>query len=223
MKLLYIMDPYCKWCYGTSDHIQQLYNTLEGKLPIEVIPAGMLAGEFTQVQSPANAFAIQRSNANIAKETGKPFGKGYIESLQAQEMVLDSEIPSRAIMACRMTAPQLTLQFAHQVLHARFFQGKDLNDTTTYLYICEEMDIDKASFFHHFSSNEAKENTQKAFLFAEKYAEHYPTLIYEENGEMEILTEGYSPYNILELRLSRLLKRNTCVSAAEINVQRPKI
>ena len=208
MKLLYIMDPYCKWCYGTCDNIQQLVDTLGGKLPIEVIPAGMLAGEFTQLMSPANAFAIQRSNANIAKETGKPFGQGYIESLHTQEMVLDSEIPSRAIMACRMTAPQQTLQFAHQVLHARFHQGKDLNDTTTYLYICEQLGIDKASFFHHFSSDEAKEETRKAFLFAEKYAEHYPTLIYEENGEMDILTEGFSPYNILELRLSRLLKRS---------------
>ena len=50
MKILYIMDPYCKWCYATSDAIQQLYDTLEGKLPFEVIPAGMLAGEFTQIQ-----------------------------------------------------------------------------------------------------------------------------------------------------------------------------
>ena len=207
MKILYIMDPYCKWCYGTSDHIQQLYDTLEGQLPFEVIPAGMLAGEFAQVQSPANAFAIKRTNASIAKETGKPFGQEYVASLQTQEMVLDSEVPSRAIMACRMIAPQQTLQFAHQVLHARFHQGKDLNDTTTYLNICEQMGIDKQTFFHQFSSDEAKENTRKAFLFAEKYAEHYPTLIYEENGEMDIITEGFSPYNILELRLSRLLKR----------------
>ena len=57
MKILYIMDPYCKWCYATSDAIQQLFDALEGKLPCEVIPAGMLAGEFTQVQSPETAFA----------------------------------------------------------------------------------------------------------------------------------------------------------------------
>lgn len=208
MKILYIMDPYCKWCYGTSDHIMQLFNTLEGKLPFEVIPAGMLAGEFVQKQSPENAFAIKRSNASIAKETGKPFGKAYEASLQEKEMVLDSEIPSRAIMACRMAAPQRTLHFAHEVLHARFHEGKDLNEQTIYLEICEKLGIDKQLFFQHFSSDEVQHHTHQAFLFAEKHAEHYPTLIYEENGEMDVLTEGYSPYSLLELRLSKLLKRN---------------
>ena len=123
-------------------------------------------------------------------------------------MVLDSMVPSRAIMACRATAPQLTLQFAHQVLHARFYEGKDLNEQTVYLEICEQLGIDKQTFFQHFSSDENEENTRQAFLFAEKYAEHYPTLLYEEDGEMDILTEGYSPYSLIELRLSKLLRRS---------------
>ena len=167
----------------------------------------MLAGEFVQKQTPENAFAIKRSNATIAKETGKLFGKAYESSLQEKEMVLDSEIPSRAIIACRLTTPQLTLHFAHEILNARFHEGKDLNERTVYLDICERLGIDKQTFFQHFSSDEAQEHTRQAFLFAEKYAEHYPTLIYEENGEMDVLTEGYSPYSLIELRLSKLLKR----------------
>lgn len=105
MKILYIMDPYCKWCYATSDAIQQLYDTLEGKLPFEVIPAGMLAGEFTQIQSPEYALAHRKADASITKETGKEFGEGYKSALNEKEMLLDSMIPSRAIMACRATAP----------------------------------------------------------------------------------------------------------------------
>lgn len=208
MKILYIMDPHCKWCYATSDAILQLYNTLEGKLPFEVIPAGMLAGEFSQVQSPVYAFAHRKLDASITKETGIVFGEGYKTALEEKEMMLDSLVPSRAIMACRATAPQLTLQFAHQILHARFYEGKDLNEQTVYLEICEQLGIDKQTFFQHFSSDENEENTRQAFLFAEKYAEHYPTLLYEEDGEMDILTEGYSPYSIIELRLSKLLRRS---------------
>lgn len=208
MKILYIMDPHCKWCYATSDAIQQLNDTLEGKLPFEVIPAGMLAGEFSQIQSPVYAFAHRKLDASITKETGIVFGEGYKTALEEKEMMLDSLVPSRAIMACRATAPQLTLQFAHQILHARFYEGKDLNEQTVYLEICEQLGIDKQTFFQHFSSDENEENTRQAFLFAEKYAEHYPTLLYEEDGEMDILTEGYSPYSILELRLSKLLRRS---------------
>jgi len=208
MKILYIMDPHCKWCYATSDAILQLYNTLEGKLPFEVIPAGMLAGEFSQIQSPVYAFAHRKLDASITKETGIVFGEGYKTALEEKEMMLDSLVPSRAIMACRATAPQLTLQFAHQILHARFYEGKDLNEQTVYLEICEQLGIDKQTFFQHFSSAENEENTRQAFLFAEKYAEHYPTLIYEEDGEMDILTEGYSPYSLIELRLSKLLRRS---------------
>ena len=208
MKILYIMDPYCKWCYATSDAIQQLFDALEGKLPFEVIPAGKLAGEFTQVQSPETAFAHRKLDANITKETGKEFGAGYKSALNEKEMVLDSLVPSRAIMACRTIAPHLTLQFAHRILHARYQDGKDLTDDTVYLEICEQIGIDKPTFFQQFSSQENDENTRQAFLFAEKYAEHYPTLIYEEDGEMDILTEGYSPYSLIELRLSKLLRRS---------------
>lgn len=208
MKILYIMDPYCKWCYATSDAIQQLFDALEGKLPFEVIPAGMLAGEFTQVQSPETAFAHRKLDANITKETGKEFGAGYKSALNEKKMLLDSLVPSRAIMACRTIAPHLTLQFAHKILHARYQDGKDLTDDTVYLEICEQIGIDKPTFFQQFSSQENDENTRQAFLFAEKYAEHYPTLIYEEDGEMDILTEGYSPYSLIELRLSKLLRRS---------------
>ena len=208
MKILYIMDPYCKWCYATSDAIQQLFDALEGKLPFEVIPAGMLAGEFTQVQSPETAFAHRKLDASITKETGKEFGAGYKSALNEKKMLLDSLVPSRAIMACRTIAPHLTLQFAHRILHARYQDGKDLTDDTVYLEICEQIGIDKPTFFQQFSSQENDENTRQAFLFAEKYAEHYPTLIYEEDGEMDILTEGYSPYSVIELRLSKLLRRS---------------
>ena len=208
MKILYIMDPYCKWCYATSDAIQQLFDALEGKLPFEVIPAGMLAGEFTQVQSPETASAHRKLDASITKETGKEFGAGYKSALNEKEMLLDSLVPSRAIMACRTIAPHLTLQFAHRILHARYQDGKDLTDDTVYLEICEQIGIDKPTFFQQFSSQENDENTRQAFLFAEKYAEHYPTLIYEEDGEMDILTEGYSPYSLIELRLSKLLRRS---------------
>ena len=208
MKILYIMDPYCKWCYATSDAIQQLFDALEGKLPFEVIPAGMLAGEFTQVLSPETAFAHRKLDASITKETGKEFGAGYKSALNEKEMVLDSLVPSRAIMACRTIAPHLTLQFAHRILHARYQDGKDFTDDTVYLEICEQIGIDKPTFFQQFSSQENDENTRQAFLFAEKYAEHYPTLIYEEDGEMDILTEGYSPYSLIELRLSKLLRRS---------------
>lgn len=208
MKILYIMDPYCKWCYATSDAIQQLFDALEGKLPFEVIPAGMLAGEFTQVQSPETAFAHRKLDASITKETGKEFGAGYKSALNEKKMLLDSLVPSRAIMACRTIAPHLTLQFAHRILHARYQDGKDLTDDTVYLEICEQIGIDKPTFFQQFSSQENDENTRQAFLFAEKYAEHYPTLIYEEGGEMDILTEGYAPYSLIELRLSKLLRRS---------------
>ena len=161
MKILYIMDPYCKWCYATSDAIQQLFDALEGKLPFEVIPAGMLAGEFTQVQSPETASAHRKLDASITKETGKEFGAGYKSALNEKKMLLDSLVPSRAIMACRTIAPHLTLQFAHRILHARYQDGKDLTDDTVYLEICEQIGIDKPTFFQQFSSQENDENTRQ--------------------------------------------------------------
>ena len=151
MKIIYVMDPYDGWCYAGSENILRLYMRYRSLMEFEVLPAGMLTGELCCNHHPDNATAALRSLRAIEKETKTPFGEKHKEALRNKEFLMDSEIPSRAIMTVRQLAPEQTLPFVHALLHARFYHGMDLNDTSTYLELCEILDIDKQAFFQIFN------------------------------------------------------------------------
>ena len=206
MKVVYIMDPYDGWCYAGSEVILRLYMRYRSFLEFEVLPAGMLRGDLCCQHHPDNATAALRSLQTIEKETKTPFGEKHRQALREKQFLMDSEIPSRAIMACRQLAPEQTFPFVHALLHARFNHGMDLNDTATYLELCELLDINKQSFYQLFKSDEVKELTQRGFQVAEELAETYPTLIYVDEDMTLKLAEGFTPYEILDLRIDRILK-----------------
>ncbi|WP_260128811.1 hypothetical protein [Elizabethkingia anophelis] len=41
MKLIYIMDPLCGWCYGNSDNILELFEKYKNDIKFEILPGGM--------------------------------------------------------------------------------------------------------------------------------------------------------------------------------------
>ncbi|MBQ6038316.1 MAG: DsbA family protein [Bacteroidaceae bacterium] len=206
MKIIYVMDPYDGWCYAGSENILRLYMRYRSLMEFEVLPAGMLTGELCCNHHPDNATAALRSLRAIEKETKTPFGEKHKEALRNKEFLMDSEIPSRAIMTVRQLAPEQTLPFVHALLHARFYHGMDLNDTSTYLELCEILDIDKQAFFQIFNTDEIKELTQRGFRVADELAETYPTLLYVDDDMTLKLAEGFTPFDILDLRLDRILK-----------------
>ena len=57
-----------------------------------------------------------------------------------------------------------------------------------------------------FHTDEIKELTQRGFQVADELAETYPTLLYVDDDMTLKLAEGYTPFDILDLRLDRILK-----------------
>jgi putative protein-disulfide isomerase len=45
MKLIYIMDPLCGWCYGNSDNVLELFEKYKNEIKFEILPGGMWVGE----------------------------------------------------------------------------------------------------------------------------------------------------------------------------------
>jgi putative protein-disulfide isomerase len=41
MKLIYVMDPLCGWCYGNSRNTEMLHTGFGNEIEFEILPAGM--------------------------------------------------------------------------------------------------------------------------------------------------------------------------------------
>jgi putative protein-disulfide isomerase len=206
MKLIYVMDPLCGWCYGNSNHTLALFEAYKDILDFVIVPGGMWAGPNVRMQSPQMASYFQKHDERIAELTGTEFGEAYFQFIQQQEVELDSEIPSRAILTVQEFWNGWNIPFMVALQQARYRDGKDLNMDNTYLEICHQLGIDGTEFLGHFHSESIKESTQAAFSTAIQYASSYPTLLFEENNQLTLLEQGYSSLTEITKNIDLLIE-----------------
>jgi len=206
MKLIYVIDPLCGWCYGNTINTGKLYAELGKEIEFEILPAGMWTGAGAKKQDAALASYVSKSDKRIAELTGTPFGEAYFKLVKDETIILDSELPSRAIVCIKEIAPEKAVPFAIEVQRARYFYGKDLNKEQTYLSICDALQIDPKVFSSKFSSIEIKQKTQECFVKASKLAQSYPTLLVEKGGKYYIVEQGFAAYQDIISAINQLNK-----------------
>ncbi|MDR6198086.1 DsbA family protein [Siphonobacter sp. SORGH_AS_0500] len=207
MKIIYVMDPICGWCYGNIDNTVRLFEDFKEQVEFEVLPGGMWSGANTRIQSTAMMNYFLKHDASITHHTGVLFGSAYLDFIKNRhDVVLDSEIPSKAIVTVSMIAPNQIMPFAVEVLKARFLHGKDYNLDSTYIEILAKLQINENQFLNFFKTNEFKQMTQDVFKKAASYARSYPTMLAEKDDQLYLLEQGYLPYEELKARVVSLLK-----------------
>ncbi|RKR04591.1 putative protein-disulfide isomerase [Flavobacterium sp. 90] len=208
MKLIYVMDPLCGWCFGNSTNIAKLHEKYKDKFDIDVLPAGMWAGANARKQSKHISAYIRKHDPQIQQITGTEFGKDYFNFIENEDILLDSEVPSRGILTVTKLWASKVIPFTIEVQKARYWQGKDLNTDQTYLEICENLDLDKTQFIKAFHSEELKKETQQTFALAQQYAGSYPTLLAQKDDKLYILEQGYASFENIAKQIDVLLLLN---------------
>ncbi|WP_228463877.1 MULTISPECIES: DsbA family protein [Chryseobacterium] len=206
MKIIYIMDPLCGWCYGNSDNMLKLYDQYKNDLDFEILSGGMWTGSNVRKQSPQMVNFFLKHDEAVAERTGITFGEDYFELLK-QEIVLDSEIPSRAMVSVKTIAPEKAVPFMIAIQKARYYWGKDLNVDATYLEICKNLGIDQEQFLAAFHSEEMKQATLQNFNDAAQYAQSFPTMLVEKDGTYVIIEQDYASFTELEKHIELLKNR----------------
>lgn len=207
MKLLYIMDPLCGWCYGNGSNTMALFETYP-QFDFEIVPAGMWAGQNSRIQSPQMASYFQKHDLQIARLTGTTFGEAYFDFIAHHEIKLDSEVPSRAIITIQKGWKKHSVPFMFAVQQARYLYGKDLNMEETYVDICNELNIDKMAFLNAFRSEQMYLKTQESFHKAIQYASSYPSLLLEDDNHLHLIEQGYSKLTEVKKRINSLISNH---------------
>lgn len=205
IKLIYVMDPLCGWCYGNSTNTQKLYDKYKDVLDFEILPAGMWAGTNTRKQSKQMAGYIKKHDLQVQQVTGTSFGENYFSLIEDENIILDSEVPSRAIVTVKKQWAPQAVPFAVEVQKARYWHGKDLNKVETYLDICEFMKLDQAQFLEAFHSGSLKKATQETFLQAQNYASSYPSLLVQKSNKTFVVEQGYASFETIVNEINTLI------------------
>jgi putative protein-disulfide isomerase len=132
MKLIYVYDALCGWCYGFSGIITEFVGNHPELTDVEVISGGMVRGERV---GPISGMASYLSKAykEVEDRTGVKFGDAFLnETLVEGTAILNSLPPSIALSIFKTKKPEEQLQFASGIQKAIYYDGKKPEDPNLY-------------------------------------------------------------------------------------------
>ncbi|HFU4377376.1 TPA: DsbA family protein [Streptococcus suis] len=206
MKLYYIWDAYCGWCYGFGAHLKPLLQA-HPDLELEIVSGGLFIGEHSQ---PIVAYPhIPGANSRIADHYGVIFGQAYQSTLAEGKLVLNSLHPALALTYLKDRLPNNQHYAIVTAIQSAFYQeGLSLSDISTYGKIAEQFSLDRqqveTDLVHVFQQDSSPEFIQARQLGVQTY----PTLLLEKNGTFYDARGQAMTLAELEMNLDQLLQDN---------------
>lgn len=200
MKITYIMDPQCGWCYGNSDNITKLKKQYESKYEFELLVGGMWLGQNAPRGGENLSQFLKVHATRMATTTGAKVGKEYYNLAQDDTYTFSSLEPSAAIIAVKQLQPNLVFEFTKKVQELLILKGQRLDKLDNYLPILNELKVSKNDFKKLWLSKSNLEKMQQEFKYASSKANGFPSLLLND----EILSSGYFDLELVAQKLNNL-------------------
>lgn len=199
MKLIYVYDPLCGWCYGFTPVIQDLQKQLGEQTTFEILSGGMF---LSANRRPASAMYnyISEAHKTVEATTGIKFGPAFLEEYLKTEDIMDSEKPSIALTIFKEYQPQNAISFAHDMQVALKYNGQSLNDDETYRPLIEKYELPVNEFLEKMHEDAYRYDTIQEFNQVQQWGiTGFPAAILDDGKQLYLIARGYTP-------LERLLK-----------------
>lgn len=210
VRVLYLFDALCGWCFAFSPVVQQLYAKYGSRLPFEVMSGGMVPPEFAQPIREKASF-IAGAYKTVEEYSGIRFGQAYLDHIFHPEQspwVEESLTPATALCLLKSTQTEdaVTLAAAIQKLHMVY--GKDLSDPESYRSLAEAAGCDFADFDRKLRSDEWREEARYEFALVKQLGiTGFPAVLLQTaETKFYFIAKGYTPLEDLGLRLEAVLK-----------------
>lgn len=205
MKLVFVGDPMCSWCYGFGKELTALA-ARHPELPLEIMVGGLRAGATDVLDESGKQFRLVHW-ARVEESSGLPFNR---EALLAREgFIYDTEPICRAVVATRRIAPQADQLAVFRALQRAFYvDGLDTTNGAVLAHaaVVELADqghpVDTVSFHRMWSDAATIAATSAEFAQVKAMGiRSFPALLLEADGTRIQVSPGYAPVDQLEHRL----------------------
>ena len=140
MRITYLFDPLCGWCYGGGPVLEQLAARRDVELMLA--PTGLFAGEGARPMDARFAAHAWQNDQRIARLTGLVFSDAYRHRiLDALGAMVDSAPATLGIVAVGVREPDREFDALKALQRARYVHGRE---NTTLDAVAEI--LDKAGF-----------------------------------------------------------------------------
>lgn len=197
MKLHYIWDAYCGWCYGFGAPLNEFTGN-HPELDISITSGGLFVED--RIQQVSQFGFMKAGNEQIKAIYGSEFSDAYNDLLDEGSTIINSNHPATALSVLKKyVAPERLIEFAHAMQKQFFIQGKSLSDIATYVDLFETFAIPAQA------QNELQAQWQDYSLAEQDFQQarawgvtSYPTLILEHSGKLYNLGQNAHSAEALE-------------------------
>jgi putative protein-disulfide isomerase len=204
-EIIYVFDVMCGWCYGFSPVMQKIKEEYQDKATFTIVSGGLAIGE--RAAPVKEKFGYIKGALSVVEDrAGVKFGKGFKDLLEEGSYIYNSEPPSRALAVVKDMKPEIAFEYANNLHHLIFFEGKSLNDERTYTELAKAYTLDEHEFSDRFNSPEYLKKVYEEFGLAKSLGvTGFPTLILKKDGQYHILARGYTDYKSIDKQLQKLI------------------
>lgn len=195
-EVLYVGDPMCSACWGISPALRQLALDASARgIPFRILVGGLRAGGGDAWTDEFRSF-LRHHWEEIGARTGQPFSTRFLDRASFD---YDTEPSCRAFVVLRdmLSDRGGTATDAYDVFAAiqrRFYaDAEDPTVASFYRSICEENDLDFATFVGRFEHPDAKRATAVEIQEVRALGVRaFPTVLYRDGTSTSVLAFGYT-------------------------------
>jgi len=207
MKVTYLFDPLCGWCYGASPAIRKLRQ--HAGVQLELAPTGLFAGTGGRSMDAAFADYAWSNDVRIEKLTGQRFTEEYRALVLGKHgSRFDSATTTLALTAVALTEPARELETLKVLQEARYMHALDTSAVPVVEKLLRDIGLSTAadrfaaSDTELLASNSAR--IQKAQEMMQRFgAQGVPALIVTDDNGSRLL-RGNALYGSFDLLLSHI-------------------
>ena len=199
MKIMYVYDALCGWCYGFAPVMSQFQDKYKDRVGFEVISGGMITGNRIGAIGEVAPY-ISWAYKDVEKATNVKFGSDFLDkTLKAGTAIFTSVPAAIALSVFKKIQPENSLAFASALQKAIYFDGIEPENYDSYGAIATEFGLGAADFV---SQMKDPRNSQEAVNDFRKSSDlgvtGFPTVFVEANGVYHKIASGYVPFHVLE-------------------------
>lgn len=199
MKIVYVYDALCGWCYGFSPVMSAFHDKYKDSLSFEVVSGGMITGGRIGAIGEVASY-ISWAYKDVEKATGVKFGNVFLnETLKKGTAIFTSIPPAIALSVFKEMDEKRSVQFADELQKAIYFDGIEPENYEAYGIIATKFGLDAIAFVTKMKEskyiNLAKADFEKSNALN---VSGFPTVFIEVNGVYHKIGSGYMPFTQLE-------------------------
>jgi putative protein-disulfide isomerase len=220
MRLIYVADPMCSWCYGfgpqLADLRKRLADTVGAPVPVTLITGGLRPGQREPMAADKRDEILHHWHA-VAERSGMPFDQSPEVAMRRDGFIYDTEPACRVVVMARehwAEDDERVLTLFHAVQRAFYADGRDTTHADVLREVAVANGVEAEHFDTVFDTEALRNETREDFRLSRRWGINgFPSLLAEQGGTLYQIGRGYAPSVALYARAVEVLQQHPAPNA----------